>query len=380
MKRRLIAGLLGFALGVSGCGSDETAEVIATTAITTGATFTIMPDIMTEITMTTASETAVFETITTTGTKETKMPLQSTIVSDFTYEPPESLKNVVWYSEYKEKEIKYEFYKNDENITKHLPQEIVHDFSAYVQTQETDPLTWFGVMTYDMNDDGDEDYLVLARTKWIGDNTIEPFVMSAHDFSAIYLKSSGNFKRIDRFTLSHFTYTGLDGNDGFVSSTKTNGIKDIFLEFNMGYSLTYDGRNNYNRENIDFANIFFEHEKLNDNLCEINLKTMNFDGSEEGQFENGYYVYMRLDTPNPFGYDVLYSSDITGKPIVYKEGFPADSGKTTWENYDDFMRYYFYAPINDLSLYNELYYWDLGVVEIKYVSVDTIDNAEALST
>jgi hypothetical protein len=322
------------------------------------------------------SVTAVQSTVNLTTSTEIMTETEKILVSlpEFEYQPPESLNDIIWHSNSIEKEIKYDFYKNDENITEYLPKEVVDDFSAYVKTQETDPLTWFGVMIYDMNDDNIEDYLVLARTKANYDmiNNEGPFFPSARDFSAVYLNNLNSYKRILRFTVSHFTYNSYDGNDGYILTTETNQIKDIYLNFKLGYSITYDGQDNYQTGEIDFNNIFYNHEKINDNWCVINLHTMNFDGSEE-LFESGYYVYIKIRKPNPFGYDTLYSSDELGNPIIYKKGFPDGSDKTIDSDFEDYMNYNFYIPINDIELYNELPSYYLGEVEVKYVSVDEIE-------
>jgi ABC-type glycerol-3-phosphate transport system substrate-binding protein len=62
MKGRLTAGILAIALGLSGCGSSESAEAIVTTAAPTAATFEMS---------TTAKATSTPKTTTTTTTHTT---------------------------------------------------------------------------------------------------------------------------------------------------------------------------------------------------------------------------------------------------------------------------------------------------------------------
>jgi hypothetical protein len=295
----------------------------------------------------------------------------SNITLEFKYQPPESLKDVIWYSDYIEKEIKYEYYKNDENITKYLPQQIVDDFSAYVKTQETDPLTWFGVMLYDMNDDDNEDYLVLARTRADYDmiNSDEPFFPSSHDFSAIYLNNSYDYHRIDRYSYSHYTYNyDYNGNDGFILSKKTNGVNDIFMDINLGYTISYDGYLNYQPEVLYYDNFFYHQTMISNGICKLNFDKMSFEGFESDN-ESYYYVYLKLRQPNPLEYDILYSSDETGTPIIYKAGFPVDYDGIVSVDNNDCMNYDFYAPISDMDLYQEFYEYNLTAMEIKYVSI-----------
>jgi hypothetical protein len=291
---------------------------------------------------------------------------------DFKYQPPESVKDIFWYSDYKEFEILYTFYPNDEYITDYLPKEIVDDFTEYVSERidtSIENIGFFGVTMYDINDDGTNDYLVTARALpipyIIGDND-SLYTLYIRDYPAVFLENSNGYDFIPRAT-TKFNSIIEDTNDGFVMSTKTNGLKDIFLEVQEGFRITYDGKSEYLPENINYSNVFGECELVNDSLCKFTLKNTNYPISFDGELINDYYVCVKFnENNNPFKEDVIYTCNMAGEAVYYRDGYPVNESVTDPFKQGNFV---FYIPIKSLEAYKDFEQNRIiDILEIKYVN------------
>jgi hypothetical protein len=317
------------------------------------------------------SVTTIQSTITPTTTTEiiTKNEPPSVSLTEFEYQPPESVKDIIWYSDYKEFEILYTFYPNDDTITNNIPKEIVDKLSEYVTDNayiSTDLILFYGVTTFDMNSDGVNDYLVTARTgnEYFLDFT-DPYSFQAWSYSAVFLKSATGYDFIPRAT-TKFNTSRSYKNDGFVMSTKTNGLRDIFIEIFEGTVITYNGESIYQPENLSVGNLFLNTEIINNSLCKIEIQLLN-----GPQVNDNYIITMKLKSPNPFMYNILYGCDETGQKIIYNTEFKDSTINPFTDN--GFYKYTFYIPIINTELYNETYEQELTPIEIRYVSVDEIE-------
>lgn len=249
----------------------------------------------------------------------------------YTYQLPEECQNIHWYSDdiiqkiefndftpscysfqsfdiqgYKEK-LNQEFYQ-------HFPKQIIDDLykSIFSTVDENDEITTskigkknsiittIGSMMYDINSDGNEDYIIRA---WVSENgSKEQFGFYIYK---IYLKlDENNYKSIswDRPDFSP---------DSYLLKTFTNGLNDLMiLSFGDDLAIKYDGKKKYsNKDYTGEKHYFINHETEYNRLIKINFKTTI-------EYPDNNYILMKFNDNPYLKENILYCNKPDGSPII----------------------------------------------------------------
>lgn len=306
-------------------------------------------------------------------TSQLNSAITTKLALNFNYQIPPKCKEVKWFSEDIIAKIEFEYYtptfydrnKFDddgyrnlllEDFYKHYPREIVdnlnneiipyieNNFSDLYDNEEREAckIVRIGCMKYDMNFDGENDYIINA---WVSDNGAES--QFGFDLFRVYIKiDNGNYKSIRWETHPYDNYC-------YILSTETNGVRDLMLKTNSNNPVSkYDGKDKYIDSNFcDDMHVFAYGELIEKNIIKIIINTNYVDINKDVN----YYMLLKFKDNPYLKESVLYCCEPDGTPIVCNEEF---------ESFD------FYAELKDNVKWSDDLTWELYPNEIKYIPVE----------
>jgi hypothetical protein len=361
-------------LSLSAC-SNENNEIITAASTTETILFTesfsTTVVLETEALITTAETTPEITTeLQNTWVTRTITHATTSIANDynegFNYNLPVRTEDIFWSNDYIQKEIDYIFYPVDENITKYVPSEIVDvmaERSAVLGEHYTyeAKMTCIGVMEFDMNDDGVSDFLIQAQTSPYEYDFEYGKPQSKDEDSVVFITEENGYKLIERMSYSgyyNFTYKPADDpdeNDGYILSTKTNGMYDLFIRLFDGYTYNYDGDSDYiNMDGSDIFDKYFVGKDEINGLARVILdRTVGWDAK--------YYMVIKLSEDSPVKQKVLYTCDEFGNLVIY-DVFSEEVFSEDLPNFSQFAFFGEFLPGGNPD--------DITVLEVKIIIVD----------
>jgi hypothetical protein len=294
---------------------------------------------------------------------------QTELMPKFKYNLPEFAENIKWHSESIVKPILYNYYYYDDNITEHLPQAVIDGLEAEVAKSYNPDMEigWFGVMEYDMDDDGDMDILTvgLEKNDEFFDSTKTTFIPYGGHESGIGINTNGTYKFISR-AVTKYNARDYDIDDGFILSTKTNGLHDIYLNAGDGLFTSFDGEVAYQPLDLNYSsNFIMQSGLINESTARIVMMPMNAPVSSD----EACCAVMRCSSwDNPEESVLLYTNTASGELAFYRNGQPI-----TLENPS-----YYETPFLEFFVTADMYeIWDGRgfnyISEVYYFTQDEIE-------
>jgi hypothetical protein len=217
-------------------------------------------------------------------------------------------------------------------------------------------------MEFDMNDDGLSDFLIQAQTSPYECDFDYGKPMSRDEDSVIFITEEDGYKLIERMSYSWYyssTYKPIDNpneNDGYILSTKTNGMYDLFIRLFDGYTYNYDGNSDYiNMDGSDIFDKFFQRSDDIDGLARVIIDRQTY-------VEEKHYIVIKLSEDSPVKQKILYTCDEYGNLVIYEHGSEVIFSE---ENLPQFGQFAFYGELLPGGNPD-----DITVVEVKIIIVD----------
>jgi hypothetical protein len=263
-------------------------------------------------------------------TPMTEAEFKTELMPDFEYNPPDFVKNITWHSESIIEPIIYDYYFYDENITDYVPQTVIDGILTGVSESyfSDSEIGWFGVMNYDLDDDGDLDILAvgLEKNDEFFDSAEFTFIPYGGHYSGIGINNNGSYKYIKRST-TKYNATDFDTDDGYILSTSTNGLHDIYLNAGDGLFTSFDGEGAYVPLDLYYdSNFIIQSGLINKSTARVVMMPLN----PSVGHDKTYAVAMRcvdedsIDTPV-----ILYTNTASGEVAYYRNGQPVNSKNQT---------------------------------------------------
>lgn len=267
--------------------------------------------------------------------KEENVSITNSIMEDninikYNYNLPECCKKSTWYTDNIIQEIDYKYHRNDSTIHQYLDDFIISDMTEYMQANELYNgdayISWFGIMQYDLNNDGLNDYLVQIQVVPEGYYSEEPnSPMNWKAYKAYLYNTDNIFIAISREAF-------VERVPEYILSTKTNKLNDLMVLSHGNIVIKYDGVNSYSKAEYWDEKYFCEYEQYNDNIVKIKLKMHGVCTKSPS------YIAIMYRDNKYFKEDILYCCSPDGTPTICDENYPENV-------FDD--GYIFYAQLKD---------------------------------